>query len=94
MRFQDEDFNLDLAYISKRVIAMGFPAMGMRKLYRNPLNQVLDFFKKHHNNKVKVYNLCDDHYIDTNQLFFQDGSIRIAYFPMMDHNPGPIKLLF
>ena len=40
-RFQTQDFNLDLAYISKRVIAMGFPAYGIRSLYRNPAGDVL-----------------------------------------------------
>lgn len=56
---------------------------------------MLDFFKKHHENKVKVYNLCDDSFIDLNQLQFNNhGEIRAAYFPMADHNPGPVKLLF
>ena len=95
LRFNDQEFNLDLAYISTRVIAMGFPAMGIRSIYRNPLNQVLEFFKKHHENKVKVYNLCDDSFIDMNQLnFSQNGEIRAAFFPMADHNPGPVNLLF
>lgn len=65
LRYEDEQFNLDLAYITKRVIAMGFPASGMRKIYRNPVDQVEKFFHKHHNNKVKVYNLCDDSFIDS-----------------------------
>ena len=66
MRFTNSDFNLDLAYITKRVIAMGFPASGVRSIYRNPLNSVLDFFKKYHDNKVKVFNMCDDTFIDIN----------------------------
>jgi phosphatidylinositol-3,4,5-trisphosphate 3-phosphatase/dual-specificity protein phosphatase PTEN len=93
-RFQTQDFNLDLAYISKRVIAMGFPAFGLRSIYRNPAGEVLEFFKKHHENRVKVYNLCDDSFIDMNQLQFIDGQVNIAYFPMADHNPGSVKLLF
>lgn len=40
-RFQNQEFNLDLAYISKRVIAMGYPALGLRSIYRNPANEVL-----------------------------------------------------
>lgn len=46
MRYLTEEFNLDLAYISKRVIAMGYPASGIRSIYRNPLGQVLEFFRK------------------------------------------------
>jgi len=46
MRYLTEEFNLDLAYISKRVIAMGYPASGIRSIYRNPLSQVLEFFRK------------------------------------------------
>jgi len=45
---------------------MGFPAYGIRSLYRNPAGDVLEFFKKHHESKVKVYNLCDDSFIDMN----------------------------
>jgi phosphatidylinositol-3,4,5-trisphosphate 3-phosphatase and dual-specificity protein phosphatase PTEN len=66
MRYLTEDFNLDLAYISKRVIAMGYPASGIRSIYRNPLGQVLEFFRKQHKSKVKVYNLCDDSFINMN----------------------------
>ena len=29
-----------------------------------------------------------------NQLQFIDDQVRIAYFPMTDHHPGPVKLLF
>jgi phosphatidylinositol-3,4,5-trisphosphate 3-phosphatase/dual-specificity protein phosphatase PTEN len=94
IRFTNSDFNLDLAYITKRVIAMGFPAQGLRSIYRNPLEQVLEFFKKNHGDMVKIYNLCDDRFIDINMLSISNTKIRVAYFPMMDHNPGPVKLLF
>ncbi|CDW87941.1 phosphatidylinositol-trisphosphate 3-phosphatase and dual-specificity protein phosphatase pten-like [Stylonychia lemnae] len=94
MRYQDQEFNLDLAYITKRVMAMGFPAQGIRQIYRNPLNKVLGFFKKFHQNKVKVYNLCDDDFIDTNILSFNNGEVQVAYFPMMDHNPCRIQQIF
>lgn len=30
LRYNDEDFNLDLTYITPRVIAMGFPSSGIR----------------------------------------------------------------
>ena len=37
LRYKDGDFNLDLSYITKRVIAMGYPGSGFYGLYRNRL---------------------------------------------------------
>lgn len=61
-RYIDCKFNLDLAYscfysryISKRIIAMGFPAFEkLEPFYRNSLPAVIQFFKEKHKNKVKV----------------------------------------
>lgn len=55
IRFIDEDFNLDLTFITKRVIAMGYPANKCQEmLYRNSLKEVKRFFKERLDNKVKV----------------------------------------
>lgn len=41
-RFEDTQFNLDMTYITPRVVAMSFPASGMvETAYRNPIQQVL-----------------------------------------------------
>jgi phosphatidylinositol-3,4,5-trisphosphate 3-phosphatase/dual-specificity protein phosphatase PTEN len=34
-RFENDLFDLDLAYISKKVIAMGYPSIGYESMYRN-----------------------------------------------------------
>ncbi|KAL6753763.1 protein-tyrosine phosphatase-like protein [Haematococcus lacustris] len=54
------DLDLDLSYIiDGRLIAMGYPATGMRSLYRNPNSQVVRFLQARHGTAAcKVYNLC------------------------------------
>ena len=47
-RFVDEGFDLDLTYITPRIIAMGFPSTGGEGLYRNPLPEVQRFFETRH----------------------------------------------
>ena len=40
-RYQDMNFDLDITYITSRVIAMSFPASGMvESSYRNPISKV------------------------------------------------------
>jgi hypothetical protein len=39
-RFVKDNFNLDLSYITPRIIAMALPATGFSKAYRNKINDV------------------------------------------------------
>ena len=39
-RFQDDKYNLDITYITSRVIAMSFPASGFEQIYRNNIGDV------------------------------------------------------
>jgi hypothetical protein len=57
IRYQDAYFDLDLVYVTKRIIAMGFPANGYESIYRNSATDVLNFFERYHNHHTKVLNL-------------------------------------
>ena len=39
-RFEDATYNLDITYVTKRVLAMSFPASGIETMYRNSINDV------------------------------------------------------
>ena len=54
----------------------------------------MNYFKKYHGNHIKIYNMCNEDFVDTNELQLAEGAVKIAYFPFMDHNPGPVNKVF
>jgi len=90
-RFQDSNFDLDMSYITDKVIAMGFPSTGMEVMYRNSLSDIIKFFHVRHNDEVKVYNLC----LEKDRIYNKDvfPNSKVGLFPATDHNPSPIKLI-
>lgn len=87
-RFTEDGFDLDLSYVTPRIIAMGFPSSGVEGMYRNPLPEVQRFFKKRHDKHYKIYNLCSERSYDLEGLFD-----HVEVFPFDDHNPCAIKLI-
>ncbi|XP_071696297.1 phosphatidylinositol 3,4,5-trisphosphate 3-phosphatase and protein-tyrosine-phosphatase PTEN1 [Rutidosis leptorrhynchoides] len=51
-------YDLDMSYITPRILAMSFPAERMKAIYRNPMWQVKDVLEMRHRGHYKVYNLC------------------------------------
>lgn len=56
-RYIDKDFNLDLTYITPRILAMSYPASGMEAMYRNNIDDVARFLKKHHGDNYYIINV-------------------------------------
>ena len=56
-RFENDLFDLDLAYISKKVIAMGYPSIGAESIYRNSRKDIISFMTSYHPTHYKIYNL-------------------------------------
>ena len=46
VRFNNGEYNLDLTYITNRVIAMSFPASGFESTFRNDIDEVANYITK------------------------------------------------
>ena len=91
IRFQNRDFDLDLSYITERVIAMGFPSYTCEKFYRNDINDIRNYFNTYHKGNVKIYNLCLEKDRIYDKILFPNE--KVSLFPALDHNPFPVKLI-
>ena len=87
-RFQQDGMDLDLAYITPTIIAMGFPSEGREAMYRNPYTEVLQFFEKRHGTDYRVFNLCSERWYPPSRF-----SGRFERWPFDDHNPAPLALI-
>ncbi|KAJ8391447.1 hypothetical protein AAFF_G00089210 [Aldrovandia affinis] len=80
-RYQKDGFDLDLTYVTDRIIAMSFPSSGKQSFYRNPIKEVARFLDTKHEDHYKVYNLCSEKGYDP--LFFH---YRVERVFIDDHN--------
>jgi phosphatidylinositol-3,4,5-trisphosphate 3-phosphatase/dual-specificity protein phosphatase PTEN len=86
-RFVYDGFDLDLTYITPRIIAMGFPSTSLEGLYRNNMEDVKRFFATRHKDSYKVYNLCGE------KTYPKDTFYKQSYYPFPDHEAPPLNLL-
>lgn len=84
-RYTWNGFDLDLTYITSRVIAMSFPATGSESTYRNPRSSVAKFMAWAHADHFRIYNLCCEAAYSSNG--FPEQTVR---FPSPDHCPPPL----
>ncbi len=80
-RYQQDGFDLDLTYVTGRVIATSFPSSGLWSLYRNPIDKVAAFLDAKHPGKYRLYNLCSEKTYQTHH--FHE---RVERFMIDDHN--------
>ncbi|KAJ8427798.1 hypothetical protein Cgig2_025816 [Carnegiea gigantea] len=83
-----DGYDLDMSYITDRILAMSFPAERMRAVYRNPLWQVRSVLEMRHQGHYKVYNLCVEEDYDTSHFHG-----RVEKFPFDDNHVPPLYLI-
>lgn len=87
-RFQENGFDLDLSYITPRIIAMGFPAQGVKSAWRNHVDDVVRFLELYHKENYLIFNLSEHTY---DYSLFHD---QVVEFQFPDHHSPHLELLF
>ena len=94
MRFQQDGFDLDLSYITPRIIAMGFPATGIEAKYRNNMEQVRQFFARYHAvNRYRIFNLCEERVYEGHALGGDAFPDCLRHYAFEDHNPCCLQMV-
>uniref|UniRef100_A0A673AT94 Phosphatidylinositol 3,4,5-trisphosphate 3-phosphatase TPTE2-like n=1 Tax=Sphaeramia orbicularis TaxID=375764 RepID=A0A673AT94_9TELE len=86
-RYQKDGFDLDLTYVTDRIIAMSFPSSGKQSFYRNPIKEVARFLDTKHDGHYKVYNLCSEKGYDPQFFHYRVERVFID-----DHNASVLML--
>ena len=81
-------FDLNISYITDRIVAMSFSTEHMHVLYKNPLWKVNTMLEMCHAGHYKVYNLCSEESYDPAHFH---GCVEV--FPFDDHHVPPLSML-
>lgn len=87
-RLITEEYNLDLTYITPRLIAMSFPGEGLEKLFRNSGDSVARYLNEQHPGSYRSFNLSGYRYN------YDKFANSVVDFPWPDHHAPPLDLLF
>ncbi|KAG6618707.1 Phosphatidylinositol-3,4,5-trisphosphate 3-phosphatase [Phytophthora cinnamomi] len=88
-RFSSDGFDLDLTYVTQKLVAFGYPAEKIEGIYRNHYRDVFRFFEQRHPDRYRVYNLCVERRYAPGEKFHG----RVAEFGFEDHTPPPLSMM-
>ena len=87
-KYKDQEFDLDISYVTDRILAMSFPGSGLEVIYRNSINDVAKFLNKKHKQNYLVIDLSETAYD------YSKFNHQVKSFAWEDHHSPPINLLF
>ncbi len=90
-RMIKEGFDLDMAYVTPKIIVHGFPAHGLEHMYRNPRYEIKRYMDKYHKDNYKMYNFCCEPGRGYHPDVFHG---RVERYPFKDHNTPPLDTMF
>ena len=82
-------YNLDLTYITPRLIAMGFPSSGIHTIYRNNITDVANYLNENIDKNYLLINVSENTY-DSRKF---NGNV-LHFNQWLDHHSPPLHLLF
>ena len=88
-RFQQEGYDLDLTFITDKIVAMSFPASTWgEKIYRNNINEVAKFFNTKYPHEYLICNMSNRQ-VDTAKF-----NNKVISYPWEDHHSPSLTVLF
>ena len=86
-RTKESGYDLDMSYISPRILAMAFPATGFEAAYRNPRLHVQEYLQQYHENRYLVFNLCAEprYQYDVLEFSHKNATEGAVCIPIKDH---------
>jgi len=88
-RLKQHGYDLDITYITQRILAMSFPASNnTQKLYRNNIVTVAKFLDERHSNSYSIFNVSNR---DVDEPKFHN---RVYSYPWEDHHSPSLSVLF
>eukprot|EP00903_Cladosiphon_okamuranus_P019148 g17614.t2 len=88
-RFMEDGFDLDIAYVTKRIIVHGVPNVSADPLYEDPRTEVRRLLDKYHFDRYKVYNFASELAQMTPPT--QRVDARVERYPFTDDTCPPLE---
>ncbi|KAI3503278.1 hypothetical protein L1887_31718 [Cichorium endivia] len=81
-------YDLDMFYITDRILTMSFPLELKKAMYQDPMMQVKEVLERKHGGHYKVYNLCIDQ--DNDSSYFKTPVER---YPFDDNHAPSLQMV-